>query len=96
MGAKSEFSERILTVLDDLAVTLESVGEGFWSKKAREALCVSDPEVLQRMCLNWFGGMGSLNDVLLSSLNGHIGTLTELRRAQKALDEIRSRLYSSL
>jgi hypothetical protein len=76
--------------LGDLLVLLESVRDPFWSDKVRATLAATvDP----REVLSWFGGMGSLNDLVISPLNGHLVTPDQEGPANQRLDDLRWSIY---
>jgi hypothetical protein len=77
--------------LRDLLALLEEVRDQFWSEKVRAALerRIVDP----REVLSWFGGMGSLNDLIISPLNGHVVAPDQEGPANQQLDDVRSSIY---
>ena len=80
--------QQLSGLLRQCAELLRSVGETFWSRKIESALEHQDtPSALAREVLDWFGGMGSLNDRIISPMNGD-------RIAPGEEDEVNSRLSS--
>lgn len=64
MGPKTE---ELIYILDQLAIVLESDGDThwrFWMRRARALLLDSDYSGIEYL-LSAFGGMGSLNDLIL-------------------------------
>jgi hypothetical protein len=64
MGPKTE---ELICILDQLAIVLESDGDthwSFWMRKARALLLASDYYGIEYL-LSAYGGMGSLNDLIL-------------------------------
>lgn len=64
MGPKTE---ELICILDQLAIVLESDGDthwSFWMRKARALLLDSDYSGIEYL-LSAYGGMGSLNDLIL-------------------------------
>ena len=53
--------------LKETLVLLDSVGETFWASKIRVVLQSGDLDEI----LSWYGGMGSFNDLLIATANGH-------------------------
>jgi hypothetical protein len=75
--------------LEDTLVLLDSAGEPFWASKIRGALGSIDRDEI----LSWYGGMGSFNDLLIATINGH-----RLKRDQESvtnarLAELRTQVY---
>ena len=77
--------------LRKLLALLEGVKERFWSEKVRRVLEKepTDP----REVLSWFGGMGSLNDLIISPLNDHVERPEREGLVNQQLDDVRSSLY---
>ncbi len=82
--------------LSELVDILEAAGQApGWAERARDALSISDEALLCQRVQSWFGGMGSLNDLVLKDpeqqllLEKTIGNLTRwssstnLRRRDK-------------
>ncbi|WP_433771408.1 DUF6966 domain-containing protein [Pseudomonas putida] len=64
MGPKTE---ELIYILDQLAILLESDGDthwSFWMRRTRALLLDSDYSGIEYL-LSAFGGMGSLNDLIL-------------------------------
>ncbi len=77
--------------LRDLLALVEEVQDPFWSQKVRAAL--ERETVDLREVLSWFGGMGSLNDLIISPLNGHVVARDREGSANQELDDCRSSIY---
>jgi hypothetical protein len=82
----------LLLEVNDL---LESVGETWWSEKAKKMARRDDPSFSSDWVLSWFGGMGSFSDLLLCRTNGHSGTEEELSAKNVQLGLLRSQLYAA-
>ena len=66
-------SEALADALEDLSTLLRRYGEIDWASKIDDDIYFvrkSDPYGARRF-LTYFGGMGSLNDVILCGRNGH-------------------------
>ena len=93
MALNEEPTTKIHAVLGELVTILDSVDERFWSAQARSALLVTDPVELRIKVLSWFGGMGSLNDLILCKINGFPGPDAELDDRNERLSTCLDRLY---
>ncbi|MDY0829415.1 hypothetical protein SK224_09800 [Microbacterium sp. BG28] len=83
--------ERSLRELDAL---LASVGETFWAQWAARAAdriaAGGDPGDVRGV----FGGMGSVNDLVIHPANGHSVTDDQIAAVNRRLDELRERIYA--
>ena len=62
---------KIYNLIQECYDLLSSSGEKFWSKKMH--FLIEHPEkISSNMILSWYGGMGSFNDLIISTYNGHI------------------------
>ncbi|GAB6859601.1 DUF6966 domain-containing protein [Microbacterium xylanilyticum] len=86
--------ERLLKSLRELAALLDTVGEKHWSSwastTADRVAAGADPSVVRRA----YGGMGSLNDLIIHPVNGHDITADQVDRVNRALSALRERIYS--
>lgn len=88
--------DRLLTNMDRLAALLSGCGETHWAEWIQR-----DSEKIGRhqrhgldSLLSTFGGMGSLNDVLVHPVNGHPIDPNEIDRVNEELGALRSAVYS--
>ena len=80
------------TVLNDLLRLLDRCNEEFWYEKVRTALKdESVPRVAK--VRDFFGGGGSLNDLVLSRFNDHSVTQAEEVELNEQLDRLRSEIF---
>jgi hypothetical protein len=87
-----ELAKALGKALEDTLALLDSVGEPFWASKVRGALGSID-SIDPDEILSWYGGMGSFNDLLIATINGH-----RLKRGQESvtnarLEELRNQVY---
>ena len=74
-----------------LQTLLESVGETFWRNKVSASL---GDQVDIDGVLSWYGGMGSINDLVIAAVNGHhLGTRSEWV-LNKELNQLRDEVFS--
>lgn len=89
--------KNILDVLNTGYSLLKSVNEQFWSKKIERVLNAStnstEDSIDYEQILSWFGGMGSLNDLIISSYNGHLIGVDDEERVNAELKSFRTQLY---
>ena len=67
--------EPLIQLLTTCEALLRSVGETFWANKIHAALDKSENNIdfyLLDEVLSWYGGMGSLNDLMISEYNDHL------------------------
>ena len=89
-GDVDRLSRQLLATLDELVDLLRRFGEDHWADwiaADREAIEGGDRRGLDHF-LSAFGGMGSLNDLLIDPLNGHAVAADEV----EAVNELLSRL----
>ncbi|WP_368497714.1 hypothetical protein [Herbiconiux sp. A18JL235] len=81
--------------LRDLSVLLRAVGETPWADRCAQAAervaAGGDPAEVRRL----FGGMGSLNDLVIHPVNGHAVADGQVDRINRALAGLRERIYSA-
>jgi len=76
---------------------LQSIGETFWSQKIESFLSAHTGKLSAddaREVMTWFGGMGSFNDLMISSLNDHDVKPEDEDRYNRELDHLRDMIYS--
>ncbi|CAA0082045.1 Uncharacterised protein [Zhongshania aliphaticivorans] len=83
--------------LDELHALLESVGEKKWGEKFKyvssESVLDNRRQYLEKI-IGLYGGAGSLNDLMISELNGHtIGCGSE-SALNKDMNYLRSKIYN--
>ena len=66
-----ESGTEVRQVLGDLSELLSDADEKWWLRKAEAAQKLESSEQQARQVRSWFGGMGSLNDLILCKINGH-------------------------
>ncbi|MDQ1130703.1 hypothetical protein [Microbacterium sp. SORGH_AS_0888] len=80
--------------LRELSALLDSVGEASWAERSPRAAdriaAGGDPEHVRRA----FGGMGSLNDLVIHTANGHAIATDQIPPVNRRLDQLRDRIYS--
>ena len=92
MGPKTT---QLLTLLDEIARLLRSVGEDHWAvwlEKDAAWIRASDAYGVAYF-LQAFGGMGSLNDVYIHPVNRHPVTESDAAAVNERLREWRRRAY---
>lgn len=81
-------------VLVELRDLLDDADEQFWAGWARDRLVALDSGALDpREVRRAFGGMGSLNDLLLDPFNGHTIEPDEVDALNARLRDLSSRLW---
>ena len=69
---------------------LDAVGESYWSRRLRAVDCDGvDADAV----LSLFGGMGSLNDLVIAAVNGHRVRRDEESEANQRLNRLWERMY---
>ena len=75
---------------------LENVNEKFWSSNIHKVIQQHADEwtfsSIERI-LSWYGGMGSFNDLIISTYNGHIVDEGDEEKLNDELDVIRDLIY---
>ena len=81
----------------DLAELPRRYGEGHWADRITDAIRRINDGDLSGVdyLLRAFGGMGSLNDLLIHEANGHSIAAVEVGPVNDRLDELRTRVYSA-
>ncbi|RME57221.1 hypothetical protein D6779_09090 [Candidatus Parcubacteria bacterium] len=86
----------LIVALQQCRDLLRRVGEDFWADKLTEALPSYTLELSVRdirEILSWFGGMGSLSDLVVSSKNGHNVNPDDEKRCNSELGHLRDIIY---
>jgi hypothetical protein len=88
---------RLAAATDEAVRLLQSVGESFWATRLAAGTARIDTFGANGLdpILGMFGGMGSLNDLWLHPMNGHVASEEELRAANDRLAELREEIYES-
>ncbi|WP_430647015.1 DUF6966 domain-containing protein [Agromyces sp. GXS1127] len=87
---------QLRAALLEMSTLLEGHGESNWSEWARRTADLAaddgfDPSIVRRA----FGGMGSLNDLIIHPVNGHIIDLAEVDSVNEKLASLRSDIYAA-
>ena len=92
MGPKTE---TLCAKLRETSSLLRRVGEHYWAKWLDESLQrIENGDFAGITHLRGaFGGMGSFNDLILSSLNGHLVDDDDYRAVNEQLESLRADLY---
>lgn len=87
---KSELKQ----ALEQLLICVQSAGEHHWAQKLDELLR-ADPndEASAREIKSWYGGMGSLADLILSEYDGELLVDDEFTQCNQRFVKLRSALY---
>ncbi|MBT2518071.1 hypothetical protein J7E29_11545 [Streptomyces sp. ISL-90] len=89
-------NDQLRIALVELCDLLEAHGERAWSGWARRTVGLVDEERFDRSRVRGvFGGMGSLNDVVIHPANGHTIDAAEIHPVNQAVSKIRSRIYEA-
>ena len=84
MGPKTE---RLVSLLESASSVLRSCGEEHWSswlEKDAALLRASDLKAIEHF-LGAFGGMGSINDLVLHPINGHRVAEPDIAKVNESL-----------
>ena len=87
--------ERLLENLDEIATLLRNHGETHWLRWAmtcRSELATHDAAAFDDV-LGAFGGMGSLNDLLILAVNGHAVEREDESAVNDRLDDLRNAIW---
>lgn len=80
--------------LRNLSGLLDQVGEEGWSSWARRAESrLASGRAVPEDIRSAFGGMGSLNDLVIHPANGHEVASSEVEAVNTELDGLRSRIW---
>ncbi|WP_345063460.1 DUF6966 domain-containing protein [Leifsonia kafniensis] len=90
--------DRLIELLNELGVLLAMYGESHWSKRLTYQ---SDRVNAFRLnayagVKSEFGGMGSLNDLLIMKANGHQLEVADERSANDWVSSLSSKIYDEL
>ena len=87
--------ERIEEALQELLLLLERVKEKQWSTEIRKMINKpnNDLHEMKKSLLTWFGGMGSLNDLIISNVNGHLIDSQDEDEVNSRFCKIKENLY---
>jgi len=89
-------NKTLLEAIVKCATMLRSVGETFWSDRLEHFSATRADEMRQAdldEILSWYGGMGSLNDLVICQQNGHQIANTDEDKVNRELADIRERIY---
>lgn len=88
----------LLQLLKECRDLLKSVDEKFWSQKIAVVLESETDIFSSSQCeeiSGWFGGMGSFNDLMISSVNDHNVDPADEMRLNDELERLREAIYES-
>lgn len=91
-------TDKIIYEMDSLSSLLDSVGEERWSsavKRARSQLSASNYHGIEE-AKQWFGTVGTLNDLIIHPLNGHSVSEKNVESVNTELQSATSRIYNLL
>lgn len=89
--------EKLIQLLLLCEELLRKVGEDFWANKIKHILSATGKEsdiYLIEEILSWYGGMGSFNDLFISSYNDHQVSENDENKLNNDLNGIRSDIYN--
>ncbi|HEY1692702.1 MAG TPA: hypothetical protein VGG39_11105 [Polyangiaceae bacterium] len=75
--------------LKETLALLDGVRETFWASKIRGALQSGDLDEI----LSWYGGMGSFNDLLIATANGHQVSREQEPAKNAQLRQLQTQIY---
>ena len=87
----------LLSTTDALGGLLQRYGERHWADwviRDRERIREGDASGIDHL-LSAYGGMGSLNDVLIHPVNGHHVAAQDVDTVNAQLTELRGRVYAA-
>lgn len=85
----------MVDILIKIQKLLSSVNEFFWANKINKILNKkSIDSIIKIEILSWFGGMGSLNDLVISKINGHSVSPETEEKINMELNKMRIELYN--
>jgi len=87
--------DQLYTALKDCQKLLEHVDETLWAQKIGDTTrnYANGKALSLTWIFSWFGGMGSFNDLFLSSYNGHSIPAGEETRLNDSFTALRSTIY---
>ncbi|WP_207885847.1 hypothetical protein [Pseudomonas sp. 30_B] len=90
MGPKTT---ELLNILDELVALLHAAGEMHWAHWLERDACRLRERDFYGVehFLNAFGGMGSINDLIIHPENGHRISADEIRNVNERLDTLLNR-----
>lgn len=84
-------------ILENIQKLLLSVNELFWADKVTKLLNKKDMNsIAKKEILLWFGGMGSLNDLVISKMNGHLISPESEEKINMELNKMIIKLYNEI
>ncbi len=84
-------NDEITSVLKEIRNILIRHGEKNWSRKIE--IILADPPPRKKSIKEWYDGMGSFGDLILSIHNGHIILEGEEEKSNSDLELLRRRLF---
>lgn len=91
----SDNVDELMTVLAETASLLENTKEVFWLKWIRENLNMIQQQNFRgtERLLSGFGGMGSFNNLVIYTINGHEIQEKDIPKINERLASLRLKLY---
>ena len=88
----------IIELLNSMETLLKSVQEDFWSKKIEDFLKKYNDtgDIDIKEIESWYGGMGSINDLIVSRYNDHKIDENNEKAVNDELNILRKRIYKKL
>lgn len=86
----------LVSALEQTNSLLRGVAASFWANKLDQLLkaCGHEPSSRDaQKILSWYGGMGSFNDLLISTINGHDVREEDEELLNDRLAELRELIY---
>lgn len=87
----------LTSALQETSSLLRSVAAHFWADKIDRLLevCGHEPSAREaQKILSWYGSMGSFNDLLISTVNGHAVREKDEKAFNDRLAELRELIFS--
>lgn len=78
--------------LVEMAKLLQCVFEVYWERRINFVL--SAPTIDIGEVLSWYGGMGSLSDLIIAQINGHSVDRAQEKSINEKFDELRNKIYA--
>ena len=95
-SVKGVVMEVLVQLLTECEALLRKVDELFWADKIRHTLKKGNRALdlysLEDI-LSWYGGMGSFNDLIISTHNDHLVDDKDEDEINKKLSSLRSKIY---
>ena len=86
----------LIQLLISCETLLRSVGEKFWADKIKRTLDKGGESLdfyLLEEIISWYGGMGSLNDLIICEINGHLLKEKDEKTLNDEFNRVSSAIY---